>query len=507
MLVKVIKVEAKGFKSHQDLTVNFGEETKITGDNAQGKSSLLETLSWTLYGLNLFGAKLDPTPIGYATTETLVQVLLEVDGKKLLLGRGSKKGKASYYVNEVPSKAKEFNEIVEQLFDKELFFSLYNPNYFFTLHWEKQRSMLLQYVSAPTNKQVFKELPETQSEVLATLVKKHSLDDLAKIHRENKTKMEKAHIAAQSRTKTLNEQINILLENIGEVTLSNEELEANAEELRLAILEADKVPAQAFAKNSEYNKVKSELGMVQHQIDMSKERFPSLKNEQIEDTCRTCKRPLDEEAVKAVEEDKNNRIQEYKANHSKLIERKKELQTQLDSIEVIDVTEEQQKVRELEAKRDKVADKIRTHKQHEQLLTQVEEAKKDEQAKLESLNDSIFILDSIKAFKAKEAELQGEKVQELFNTLSVRLFDKQKNGEIKPTFEIEYDGRPYSKLSLSESIRAGLELREVLSKQSEIVAPVFVDNAESITSFKEPTGQLIICKVVAGQELKIEVSE
>ena len=66
------------------------------------------------------------------------------------------------------------------------------------------------------------------------------------------------------------------------------------------------------------------------------------------------------------------------------------------------------------------------------------------------------------------------------------------------------DGKPYRTLSLSESIRAGLELREVLSKQSDLIMPVFVDNAESITRFKEPSGQLIISRVVAGQELKIE---
>jgi hypothetical protein len=70
------------------------------------------------------------------------------------------------------------------------------------------------------------------------------------------------------------------------------------------------------------------------------------------------------------------------------------------------------------------------------------------------------------------------------------------------------DGKDYRKLSLSESIRAGLELRDVLSQQSGLIAPTFVDNAESITRFKQPNGQLIISRVVADQELTIEaVSE
>lgn len=163
-----------------------------------------------------------------------------------------------------------------------------------------------------------------------------------------------------------------------------------------------------------------------------------------------------------------------------------------------------EKIRELEQKRSELEESINRFKQRRQLEKQIEQAKKDEAETLESRNESIFILDAIKAFRAKEAELQAEKVQALFTTLSIRLFEQQKNGEIKPTFEIEYDGRPHSKLSLSEGIRAGLELRDVLSQQSGVIAPCFIDNAESITTYKQPNGQLIVSKVVAGQELKIE---
>lgn len=35
----------KNFKSHQDITVNFGERTDITGDNAVGKSTIVEALA------------------------------------------------------------------------------------------------------------------------------------------------------------------------------------------------------------------------------------------------------------------------------------------------------------------------------------------------------------------------------------------------------------------------------------------------------------------------------
>ncbi|PLR93230.1 AAA family ATPase [Bacillus sp. T33-2] len=501
MLIKFISLNLQNYKSHRDLSVNFGEVTKITGDNAKGKSSILESISWILYGTDSLGGKLDPTPITYAADETIVQLLLSVDAKQLLLGRGLKKGKAQYYINEVPSKAKEFEELVKSLFDKDTFLSLYNPSYFFTLHWEKQRAMLLQYVTAPARKEVLNSLPEAQGETLEKYLKKHSLDDLEKIHKENKNTKEKKYIAAQSRTKTLQEQ----LEQLSEQQIDIESVKAELTHIDMQVRDLEKQLDSAFEKNQDFNSVQSQIRNLQNQIEMSKERWPALKNEEIEDTCRTCKRPLDDDAVEAVTADKEKRIEQYKASHNELVTKRKELQARLAELDYIEVSDIREKIREIHSSGQPLRQAIHTYDQYKKLETAVKTAEADEAAILQDLNSSIFILDCIKAYRAKEAELQAEKVQALFTTLSVRLFKQNKgDGEIKPDFEIEMDGKPYSKLSLSESIRAGLELRDVLSQQSELIVPTFIDNSESITSFKEPNGQLIISRVVAGQELKIE---
>src|SRR5690606_13763430 len=189
--------------------------------------------------------------------------------------------------------------------------------------------------------------------------------------------------------------------------------------------------------------------------------------------------------------------------YDQVVSRRKELEAELAKLDYVDVSEQLEKARELQEKIKPIEHEIQKHTQHQRLLEQVEQAEKDEMEVLESLNESIFILDSIKDFRAKEAELQAQKVQDLFDTLSIKLFETLKNGEIKPTFEIMMDGKEYKKLSLSEGFRAGLELRDVLSEQSGVVTPVFVDNAESITKFKEPNGQLIMARVVAGKELEV----
>lgn len=502
MEIKFETLNLQNFKSHRDLTVNFGELTEIAADNARGKSTIFDSISWNLYNTDALGSKLDPTPITYDSDETKVSLLLNVDGKQVLLGHSLKKGKNQYYINEVPSKAGEFTELVEQLFDKEMFFSLFNPNYFFTLHWEKQRAMLLKYVSAPANKEVLKDMLDEQKKCLESLLKKHSLADIEKIYKENKNKLDKTYIAAQSRTKTLKEQ----LEQIEAPNVPLESLKAEAESLRKKILEISKITDSADENNRKINTLQTRIMALAKERDQMKLDFKVLKSEEFEDTCRVCKQPLKDESLQAAEVEKQKRIKAFKESYDQVVTQRKELESELEKLEYIDVSEQLEKIRELERKRNPITDTIRNYSQFERLNAQVQQAATDEKETLTSLNESIFILDSVKAFKAKEAEIQAKKVQALFETLSIRLFEQQKNGEFKNTFEIEMDGKPYSKLSLSEGIRAGLELREVLSKQSGVVVPVFVDNAESITSFKKPSGQLIISRVVAGKELTIEVN-
>ncbi len=497
--IKFNQLNLQNFKSHKDLVVKFGDMTKILADNAKGKSSIGEAITFLLYGTDLVGGKLDPTPITYQADNTLVTLHLSVEDGELLLGREIVKGRNKFYVNEVPSKATEFNEVVEQLFDKDLFLSLFNPSYFFTLHWEKQRQMILKYTTAPANKEVLKELPKPQSDKLATLVKKHSLEDLDKIHRSNKTKLEKQYIAAQSRTKTLKEQLE---QQAPTVPLDSLNVELNQLVKERNAIEA--VTDKAQDTNGRINRLHTEIQLLTTERDRIKETFNQLKSEQIQDTCRVCHQPLQDEAINAVEKEKEQRIQQVKSKFQKVVDERKALEEELKTLEYVDVSEQMEKARLLQEKINPIEYEISKHREYKFLEEQVTAAEDKEKETIESLNESIFILDAIKDFKAKEAELQVKKVQDLFENLSIKLFEEVKTtGEDKPTFIVQMDGKDYMKLSFSEQTRAGLEIRDVLSEQSDLIVPCFVDNAETITKFKEPNGQLIISQVVAGKELEV----
>ncbi|MEV2911503.1 ATPase, partial [Paenibacillus larvae] len=314
--------------------------------------------------------------------------------------------------------------------------SLYNPSYYFTLKWNEQRELLLRYVSAPANKEVFAQLPKQQAEKLGELVKKHSLVDLEKIHRDNKNKKDKAYIAAQSRSKTLQEQFDQKPQPI-DIQAAEEEMIKLTEQIE----QIERVTKSADRNNRLFNEIESNIDSLMQRRDVMKEQYEKLKDEKIEGTCRVCRQPLQNEALKAAEDEKQQRIDQFKQEYATLVDERKKLEQDLRKHKYIDVSEQLAKVRELEQERSKWLERFRENQKYAQLEEQLAKAREDEESTLASLNESIFIIDAIKDFSAKEAEMMADKVQDLFTTLSIRLFKQNKgDGEIKPDFEIEMDG-------------------------------------------------------------------
>ena len=73
-------------------------------------------------------------------------------------------------------------------------------------------------------------------------------------------------------------------------------------------------------------------------------------------------------------------------------------------------------------------------------------------------------------------------------------------------FKFTYAGRRYDHLSLSEKIRAGMEVSELMKRLTGRNYPVFVDNMESVDDLTNvrPTGQVIMAKCVRGAELSVQ---
>ena len=72
-------------------------------------------------------------------------------------------------------------------------------------------------------------------------------------------------------------------------------------------------------------------------------------------------------------------------------------------------------------------------------------------------------------------------------------------------FEVADNGRRYDRLSLSEKIRAGAEVSELVKRLTGRNYPVFFDNMESVDDLSNirPTSQMILAKCVRNAELSV----
>lgn len=144
-----------------------------------------------------------------------------------------------------------------------------------------------------------------------------------------------------------------------------------------------------------------------------------------------------------------------------------------------------------------------------QITKMLDSLPKGQQEGLDNLDAEIRTLqDKITAAKV----YQSERVALLFapvqmHKAGLKLYEPMKeSGELRDVFKLTWDGRDYVRLSLSERMRCGLEVVELLSRLSGKRYPLFVDNTESLCDLgaAQHDGQMILARVVAQQTLQVK---
>ncbi len=132
----------------------------------------------------------------------------------------------------------------------------------------------------------------------------------------------------------------------------------------------------------------------------------------------------------------------------------------------------------------------------------------DFDAKIKAAQDKIValkkLMSNVAIYVSKRAELTFSALK--MNKVEISLYDIVKTtGERKDAFKFTYGGRRYDRLSLSEKIRAGMEVSELMKRLTGRNYPVFVDNMESVDDLANvrPTGQVIMAKCVANTPLSV----
>ena len=120
----------------------------------------------------------------------------------------------------------------------------------------------------------------------------------------------------------------------------------------------------------------------------------------------------------------------------------------------------------------------------------------------ETLEDCKAQMKDVALYIAKRTEILAAKLH--MNRVEISLYDVVKTtGEVRDVFKFTFDGRRYDRLSLSEKIRAGMELSELMKRLTGRNYPVFVDNTESVDDLRnvQPTGQVIMARCMRNAQL------
>ena len=101
----------------------------------------------------------------------------------------------------------------------------------------------------------------------------------------------------------------------------------------------------------------------------------------------------------------------------------------------------------------------------------------------------LYLLEEFIRFKLNKV---SESINSHFKTVNFKLWEMQLNGGMKDCCECTVNGVGYSDLNNGHKILAGLDIIRSLSELYGVSVPIFVDNAESITSNYTSDSQLVL---------------
>lgn len=198
MDIKLKTLEIENFKGIKKLAVNFGDITKISGQNAAGKTSIFDAFTWLLFNKNSADSEkfqvrpLDSEGKQIDNIEISVAATMEIDGRENIIKktqkqnwvkkRGSEAPKLSgnvneYEVNGYPKTEKDYKQFIADIIDSNLFKLITNPTHFSSLKWQEQREIIMKFVTEISDMELARSNSE-YADLIFDIENAPSLDDI-----------------------------------------------------------------------------------------------------------------------------------------------------------------------------------------------------------------------------------------------------------------------------------------------------------------------------------------
>lgn len=346
MEIKIFNLKLKNFKGIKDLIIDFeGKDLNIYGQNATGKTTIFDAFKWLFFDkdssdrkdFNIKTLDSNNKPIHFLEHE--VEATLIIDGQDIVFKkmfqekwvkrRGQEQQEfagheTSYWIDEVPTKKKDYEEKINSIIPESLFKLITDPSYFNNqMSWKERRELLISISGTNITDEDILNSNECYTRLKENL-EGRSIEDYSKVLaakiKELNNDREKIPIRIDELTKTLITEHNINYEDLeNEKNMCNEELQK---------IEAEMTDIQTRAK--ENMKKADQLGIAKNELNNLKFRLEVEHNNKYS---QDAMRLQNEKSL--IENKLRNKREEYKERGQKIdqdTKRKEELYKKWDEV-------------------------------------------------------------------------------------------------------------------------------------------------------------------------------
>ena len=553
--VQIDRLRLENFKCHRYLELVFGgQNVSIYGDNAAGKTSVYDALTWLLFGKDSAGngeKNIDVKPLSSTGTVadhnaiTTVEAALLVAGEPVTLKRtyrevwSTKRGGSTetfdghtseYYIDGVPCKKNAFDSRIRDIVPEDTFRLLTSVSYFAQdLHWQKRRAVLFDIAGTLTNWEIM--ATDGRFFSLSQTLGNLTLDE----YRRKLAAERKQFAGAKTDIPARISECQKTVEDLAGV-----DYEGIRAEIRDLELEAEQVAAQTHSTGGEEaERLRTELAQLEQlllqnkpqlatcessaatherSINDSRARWIAVNQESFNGgVCPTCGRelPFDQlrAAMEAFEAAKRNRLQEIertaasqKTAMEQMASRADQLRAEIRRTEeraatirgALSVAGESPADKALAARmedlRRDIAGKweiVGKRAALDRARERISELQEEARKAAERLESIDAALCTVDEFTRYKARFVEDSVNSQFRVAKFRLFREQANGGVEDRCDVLSDGVPYIGLNNGAKINVGIDIINTLSRHYGVAVPLFVDNAESVTRLEYAATQMI----------------
>ena len=154
-----------------------------------------------------------------------------------------------------------------------------------------------------------------------------------------------------------------------------------------------------------------------------------------------------------------------------------------------------------------IESKLAAHRQAERSQQRIAELEEQQQNLAKEYEELELHLHLTEEYTRAKVNLLEEKINGKFKFARFKLFNTQINGGLEETCETIFDGVPYGAgLNNAARINVGIDIINTLTEYYGIRAPIFIDNAESVTRLIDSDSQ-IVSLVVSEPDKELRVEE